>query len=392
MTQTDANRADGRANLDVGGDPATDAQEVALVRAENAATVARTATTQGGIVAATRASAGEYLGRIRTGLAAVGQRIARIIADVFARMREAVTAVARQAIELVRGYADRVAGALRGIASTVLDIVRAPVRALVGVGRSVADGARSLLRSVVSRIRDFLTGGRSGGDESAVTAPLREFTMSRLRSAARMASPPAAAAVIAIPVFAGVSAAVILWWVGIALLIIAAIVLLYLIIRAIVRAQPRPVPRDRPRERARRRRRRSRKPFRWNLRFLGGILDWNGRLDSGAQPIHGHHSWPKYVGGAPEQPLMNVRHDIHLHVIHPELHVDMAAFAATRGFTLLPNANATAFIAHLRANPGDRAIFATLMGAYYGLLHTQTDPGIPPTAYGAGIAYSAARL
>lgn len=392
VARIQANRADGRANLDVGGDPATDIQEVALVRAENAATVARTATAQGGIVAATRASAGEYLGRIWAGLAAVGQRIGTIVADVFARVREAVTALARQALDLVRGYATRVAGALRGIASTMLDIVRAPVTALVTVGRSVADGARSLLRSVISRVRQFLTGGRSDGDESSVTAPLGEFTRSRLRSAARMASPPAAAAVIAIPIFAGVSIAAILWWLGIILLVIAAIVLLVMIIQKIVSAPPRPVPRDRPRERARRRRRRSRKPFRWNLRFLGGILDWNGRLDPGGQPLHGHHSWPKYVGGAPEQPLMDVRHDIHLHVIHPELHVDMAAFAATKGFTVLPNVRAITFITYLQTNPGDKAAFAAAMTAYYLLLHTQTDPGIPPGAYGSGIAYSAARL
>ena len=392
VERIEANRTDGRANLDVGPDPATDLEEVALVRAENAATVQEARRVQSGVVAATRASAGEYLGRIRAGIATIAQRLLQIGAEVVARAREAVTAVVRQALELVRGYASRVAGALRDIASTVLGLIRAPVTALGNVARSVVEGARSLLRSVVGRIRQLVTGGSIGSDDAAVTSPLQDFTASRLRSAAQMASPPAAAAAIAIPVIIGVELAVILWWLGIALLVVAVIVMLYLLIRELVRARPRPIPRDRPRERARRRRKRGAKPFRWNLRFLGGILDWNGRLDRGPQPIHGHHSWPKYVGGAPEQPLMQVRHDIHLHVIHPELHAAMATFAASKGFPIVENAFATAFIAHLRTNPGDKATFVGVMTAYYLLLHSQTDPGIPPTAYGSGIAYSAARL
>ncbi len=392
VARIEANRADGHANLDVGPDPATDVEEVALVRAENAATVQQAQSVQGGVVAATLASAGEYLGRIRAGVAAVGQRILQIGADVFAQAREAVTAVVRQALDVVRGYASRVADALRDIASTVLGLVRAPITALADVGRSVLDGTRTLLRSVLGRIRQLVSGGPISGDDTAVTAPLQEFTTSRLRSAAQMASPPAAAAAIAIPIFVGVELAAILWWLGIALLVIAVIVLLYLLIRELMKARPRPIPRERPRDRARRRRKRTPKPFRWNLRFLGGILDWNGKLDPGPQPIHGHHSWPKYVGGAPEQPLMDVRHDIHLHVIHPELHAAMATFAASKGFPIVENAFAAAFIAHLRTNPGDKATFIGVMTAYYLLLHSQTDPGIPPSAYGSGIAYSAARL
>ncbi|WP_112264023.1 hypothetical protein [Lentzea terrae] len=392
VARIEANRADGLANLDVGGDPATDVEEVAHVSAENSATVAQAAAAQGGILAATRASASDYANRLREGIAAVGQKVGSIAADVFAKVREAVTAVVRQALDVVRGYATKVGQALRDIASTVLDLVRAPVTALADAGRSVVDGARSLLRSVAGRIREFLTGGGGGQNDTAVTAPLEGFTTARLRSAARMASPPAAAAAIAIPIAAGVSIATVLWWLGIVLLVIAVIVLLYLLIKEIAKAKPKPVPRERERERARRRRKRSKKPFRWNLRFLGGILDWNGKLGRGGHPIHGHHSWPKYVGGAFDQPLMNVRHDIHLHVIHPELHVDIAAFAAAKKFVVVPNAVAVAFIAHLRANPGDKAQFAAAMTAYYLLLHTQTDPGIPPSAYGAGIADSAAKL
>ncbi|MDX3659888.1 hypothetical protein PV646_21525 [Streptomyces sp. ID05-26A] len=393
VARIEANRADGLANLDVGGDPATDVEEVAHVGAENSATVAQAAAAQSGILAATRASASEYANRLREGIAAVGQKVGSIAADVFAKVREAVTAVVRQALDVVRGYATKVSQALRDIASTVLDLVRAPVTALADAGRSVVDGARSLLRSVAGRIREFLTGGGGGGqNDAAVTAPLEGFTTARLRSAARMASPPAAAAAIAIPIAAGVSIATVLWWLGIVLLVIAVIVLLYLLIKEIAKAKPKPVPREGERERARRRRKRSKKPFRWNLRFRGGTLDWNGKLGGGGHPIHGHHSWPKYVGGAFDQPLMNVRHDIHLHVIHPELHVDIAAFAATKKFVVVPNAVAVAFIAHLRANPGDKAQFAAVMLAYYLLLHTQTDPGIPPGAYGAGIGDSAVKL
>lgn len=392
VARIEANRADGLANLDVGGDPATDVEEVEHVRAENAATVGEAEEAQGGIIAAARASAGQYANRLREGIAEVGQKVGAIAADVFAQAREAVTEVVRQALDVVRGYATKVSQALRDIASTVLDLVRAPVTALAGAGRSVVDGARSLLRSVAGRVREFLTGGGGGQDDTAVTAPLEDFTTARLRSAARMASPPAAVIVIAVPVAAGVSIATVLWWVGVVLLVIAVLVLLYLLIEAMLKNPPQATPRQREKTRLRRERKRTRKPFRWNLRFLGGILDWNGRLGAGSQPIHGHHSWPRYVGGAFDQPLMHVRHDIHLHVIHPELHVAIAAYAATKNFVVVPNAVAVPFIAHLRANPADKAAFAAALTAYYLVLHSQTDPGIPPSAYGAGIADSALKL
>ena len=88
-------------------------------------------------------------------------------------------------------------------------------------------------------------------------------------------------------------------------------------------------------------------PFRWNVApqriyplvvasgGLPGTFDPSAPL-VGKSPMHGHHVWPKYVGG-PRIPAaqLSVHHDLHRTAIHDPLHLVLAAAAAPMGFPVL---------------------------------------------------------
>ena len=169
-----------------------------------------------------------------------------------------------------------------------------------------------------------------------------------------------------------------------------------------VKAPPRTKPRAKPRARRRtkRRRRRCKKPLMWNpsIRVAtaigsGGVV---GALDScvpitGGFDWHGHHSWPKFAGGAVIQPLIGVRGAVHLGILHPAL---LAVLVATHGITgNLTNPANVRFIARLRTDLRFRARVTGEMTAFYlGFSATQCDPGIPAPTYELGILHTAATL
>ncbi|WP_148220718.1 hypothetical protein [Xylanimonas cellulosilytica] len=395
--QLGENRDDALDGLASDPDPESIDVEEAIHRAENERLVAEAFGRIGRVVALTVSSATEYVALLAARLLETPRRVASAVSRVIVALVGAAAAVFGRAVSLVSGYAGRVVAALGAVGRVVLAIVTDPLTALGRAAALAGGGLRALLHRVVTPVRDVLRGVPSGLERS-LTQGLREITVPRLRAAARMASPPAAAVVVLVPVAVGVELGVVLFWVGVVLLVILVIVALVLLIQELARARPRPVPVDRPSDRARHRRQRRRrqgKPFRWNL--LPGwsfpFLDWNGKLVPG-NPTHieRHHVWPEYVGGLPAQVLMPVRADLHQWVLHPELHGVIAAFASARGFAVASNAPAVLFVAHLRANADDRAAFALVLTAFYVAISAETDPGIPPPAYGVGIAESAAAL
>jgi hypothetical protein len=330
-------------------------------------------------------------------------RIAGVVADVLAVVGRLVANITR---------------ALDSILNAILQVVRAPVDALVTLGRSVVSGLRSFLTRLISRLVGvFSSDSDEGGDvaegTASLTGDLDAFEVSRLKSAARMASPPAlvlapaAAGGAAIGVAAGgtaVALSTILFWVGLALLAIALIILLYLLVQHLM-AQPRAVPRApaQPKAPARpraRRRRKPKTPLRWNpslsmgtVTASGGIpgtLDTNAKLPARA-PLHAHHVWPTYVGGPVVQPLMSIRDTVHISVVHPGLHGIMKATAINMGHDITTNTTNPknqAFIAHLHGNIADRTTFAAVMTGYYLGLNLVTSPPIPVPAYELGMTHS----
>jgi hypothetical protein len=208
----------------------------------------------------------------------------------------------------------------------------------------------------------------------------------------------------------GVAIGTILFWLGVALLVIAALILLYLLIQWVAsrpRPVPKPVPKAKPKPKARPKAkpkpRPKKKPLTWNPSLsysvvigsggVPGTLDTTAKLPVRA-PLHAHHVWPKYVGGPIVQPLMSIRDTVHLSTVHPTLYIALAASAAAMGFRILPNAANLAFVTHLRdpANIADKTAFSAAMTGYYLGLNTITHPIIPPPAYTTGIISSFPRI
>lgn len=164
-----------------------------------------------------------------------------------------------------------------------------------------------------------------------------------------------------------------------------------------------------------------RKPLRWNRNIRHGVtlasggirgaLDFNRarpgggtaydhdvrllgntyRISEGSMSWHGHHSWPKQYGGAEEQPLMAVRHALHLSVLHPALH----AYLRARGRGVAPqisNERNQAFFRQLGTNAALRQDVADDLEEFYEAMNTLTDPPMPRDAYMRGISYSLNRL
>ena len=347
--------------------------------------------------------------RIRQGLAEFSAAVTQAIADLIQNVSTIVTRI----YSGLRGMVASLMSKLRSVVTIIIDVVRVPITALLNITRSAINAVRNFLRGIISSLVNIFSSGSSGNgspDISSATGALDQFQPSRLAAAARMSSPPLAAGAVLVGLGALIAEAAaatlaliitILFWVAVVLLIIAIIVLIYLLIsralskpKAIPKARPRVKPRTRNR---RRRRRRRRTPLKWNPAFnratviasggVPGILDTTAPLPRVA-PIHGHHVWPKYVGGPVAQPLMGIRDTVHLSFVHPTLHAPLAASAAAMGFTIVPSRTNLAFIQHLRGNPGDRTIFAGVLTGYYLGLNAITNPPIPAPAYVLGITHS----
>lgn len=165
-----------------------------------------------------------------------------------------------------------------------------------------------------------------------------------------------------------------------------------------------------------------RKPFRWNRNIRHrvtlasggrrGALDFNRARPGGGTAYdhdvtlfgttysvsegnsmswHGHHSWPKQFGGAEGQPLMAVRHALHLSVLHPALYAYMRA----SGHDVAPqttNPRNQRFIQQLRRSAALRQDVAEDLQTFYETVNAQTDPRMPSDAYMEGITHSLNRL
>jgi hypothetical protein len=113
-------------------------------------------------------------------------------------------------------------------------------------------------------------------------------------------------------------------------------------------------------------------------------------LDAGAgggMAWHGHHTWPKFVGGADAQPLMTVRGALHISILHPAL----LAFLKAAGHNITTAETSPAnqvFITRLRTDAAFRQQVALELKLFYQLVNTQTDPQMPANAYEKGIDYS----
>jgi hypothetical protein len=364
-------------------------------------------------------AAGDFLAGI---WAQLRRGVDQVVARVSEMVQQAIRFVSEQVARLTRvvnTLIDRVASALRAVASAVEEIVRHPVDSLTSAARSLADGAAALLRGIVSRLVSLFSSGGSGSAGATATASFAFAGTLPLATGTATALAPAIPAILGVLelIADGIAAVVAvvtspawleaLMWIAIILIIVLLVILiiygLYLLYQYLTRAKPVPraVPRVRPRVKPRVRRR-PRTPLWWNAGLsygvvigsggIPGTLDTTARLPRRA-PLHAHHSWPKYVGGPVVQPLMSIRDTVHLAVVHPGLHVPMAAAAAAMGYTLLWNRTLNApFIGHLRANIGDRAVFMASMSAFYVGLNAITSPPIPPPAYGVGLASSFPRI
>jgi hypothetical protein len=295
----------------------------------------------------------------------------------------------------------------------VTEVVRVPLAALANVGRTLINAVRGFLQRIISRLvsllRSITGGGTPEPDSSSLTSGFAAFDPARLAAAARMASPPAAVALVLVGGGIVISEALILtilMWVAIVLIIL---LLLYALVMAIrwYLARPRAIPRTRPITRPRtrpRRRRSSRSLLRWNPSMvygavvasggMPGTLDTTGPLPASA-PLHGHHAWPRFVGGPTVQPLMSIRGTVHISIVHPSLNLLLQGTARAMGHTISTHTSDPrniAFVAHLRSNLRRRAVFSGAMTGYYTGLNAVTRPAIPAAAYLRGIAHSFPRI
>ena len=158
--------------------------------------------------------------------------------------------------------------------------------------------------------------------------------------------------------------------------------------------------------RQRKKRRKSKKPrkkpYTWrattsiaNVVNSGGIVgafDYNYRITSGFV-WHAHHSWPKFLGGMVNQPLMGIRESLHLSVMHPALLVYLKGL----GHNVLGNQPATdptnaLFVSKLRTDMTFRSLVMAELIAFYKLFNVKSDVPIPANAYMLGIQDTFARL
>jgi hypothetical protein len=144
-----------------------------------------------------------------------------------------------------------------------------------------------------------------------------------------------------------------------------------------------------------------RKPWWWNaaMRYslvvksggIPGTLDTRSPLGSSA-PLHGHHVWPEYAGGHPDQPLMSVRDTVHLGDLHRMLDAFITVSSTGLGHPATRRGNNYAFVREMRRNPTKRAAFAGSLLGFYRALNLRTDPPIPVAAYAPGVTYAAIKL
>lgn len=99
---------------------------------------------------------------------------------------------------------------------------------------------------------------------------------------------------------------------------------------------------------------------------------------------HGHHSWPKNLGGAEDQPLMGMKHAVHLSYVHPR----MLAFLAQYGITAHTTRN-EAFIRRLYESRNFRRRFMRDLMNFY---RTLPADRMPREAYYYGIRVSYERF
>jgi hypothetical protein len=144
-----------------------------------------------------------------------------------------------------------------------------------------------------------------------------------------------------------------------------------------------------------------RKPWWWNASMtyslavktggIPGTLDTRSPLGAKA-PLHGHHVWPEYAGGHPDQPLMSVRDTVHLGDLHRMLDGFIAVTSTALGHRATRNGDNYAFVREMRRSPTKRAAFAGSLLGFYRALNLRTDPPIPAAAYAPGVTYAAAKL
>lgn len=361
----------------------------------------------------------DFVDRLRQGASRVAQAVIASVGRAVGLVLTGVGTVVDRVRDMARGLMERVGDLLARVVQVVIEVIRHPVANLAGAVRSAVASVYAFLRQFISRLVDLassLLPGSAGGDDASLTDRLKAFDPARLAAAARMASPPAAAALVlggigvVIAEAAAATAALImtiLFWVGVVLLIVLAVVLVVLLVQWIVarvRAMPRAPARAKPRAPSRPRPRRPKKPLRWNplLSYgkvvasggLPGTLDTTARLPARA-PLHGHHVWPKFVGGPAAQPLMSIRDTVHISFVHPSLNRVLQASAGTMGHTISTHTTDprnVAFIRHLRRSSRDRATYASVMTTYYAGLNSVTHPAIPAGAYQRGILYSLPRI
>jgi len=445
LRRIEANRQDGRAAIDLvldtaagGGDPPADpALAGHMVQLEDAGTAPAFDSAARGALAlvylgvrranaatvrafrmSTRSALALALGVVIAFIASMrarahvvlGQVIA-VVARAVAHVLAAVAAAVAGAIAAARGVVERCLSVLMGVIGAAVAVVRAPVAALARLGSQIVQRARTFVTRLVDRLVSFFRrGGTQAGseDSSSITAGVEDYTPSRLAAVARMASPPAAAALVLAPAAAAVSIWVILQWV--ALILIALLILfvigyaIYKLIEYLTKPKPVPIVRARPRVRPRvrpRRRPRKRKLLTWRAGLSYSIVTASGGMPGtldftvpapGRMHLEGHHVWPKYVGGPEAQPLLSARVTVHRGVLHPGLHAVMAPVAARMGHVIVPNRTNPAFILYLRANPREKALFAAAILSFYAGLNSQTQPPMPAAAFTPGIAVSAASL
>jgi|GEM_PF-2890048 len=193
------------------------------------------------------------------------------------------------------------------------------------------------------------------------------------------------------------------------------------IIRSIVDAAPKPKPKPKRRTKVatptnRRRRKSCKKPLEWKkgvanptksicsnfssegvLRFCfptdsEGVTQykprkvklgkWTTSVDSFLWGTQGHHTWPKYVGGDPDQHCMPVQNTVH----HSVLHRSLEYFWGFWGKDVKGNAKNEVVVAKLKKSSATRQEFRRLLMTYYGgYVNAQTDPKMPESVYKKGI-------
>ena len=363
----------------------------------------------------------DFLGDVRRRVVQVVQKEVAQVTGVVGQLISSVTTVATRIMAAVGILINRLGSMLDRVRTVVAEVVRVPLNALTSTARAIIGAVRSFLQRVVSRLVNLLRsviggGGEGVPDPSSLTNGFAAFDPARLAATARMASPPAAAAGVLVAIGAAIAAAAtailaaIAWFNAVVLpwlVLIAAIVLIVLVILWIiakVRAMPR-APAKPSRTRPGVRRRRSlKRPLRWNPsqsypKVVGtggmhGILDPTTRLPKRA-PMHGHHVWPQFVGGAPAQPLMAIRNMVHISFVHPAFNRLLLSTARGMGHTISTHTTDPrniAFVAHLRRDIRRRGAYSGVMVGYYAGLNMVTHPPIPAAAYLRGIAYSFPRI